>query len=677
MIDSEIIAAIQRKRGRDTYGLPDYGLGPMTADTRAGNPNAVAQQWNPTPGDDEALRWRQQYGRAGERGAPIAKALVDNGGLPGTLASGVLEQPMATGKAVGEAIDDPSLANVTNAGVQSALMAGAPVHGAGIAGLGYATAGGLDLASQFASPAQAETDIKGLGPRARKQALEAETARALELEKLRIGAQAEESKRAESERAVTARKDQIAAAKKELIRQLTEARVPPKDETFSGQMYEKIGGLTPLLGAAGMGALSHAATKVIGASKLLPEAASTGSKIAAKGFDDYIVPALVGTETGWSLARAPDQAKLSRADTSNPEHRAWQQYQLALPEDATSERAMAAERLTGPNAVPREDPEVTRARERLGDWKLQAQQALTGTLGGLSGKVLGAASEYSPQIARGAGLLPGKMTAGIAEGFGEVPGALRAGATKGEMNAAIQSGKLQELRRAAAETEQGIAEAQNRSGGQGGVQSGSQVASEASPPSPVSEPVGPASTSSAPANQITNGAPAAAGNQVTIGVDPEFKAALLNALQKPSTGGSGAPRSMPPPASTGPGRWIDEIQPTAREALKAHLEGGGSLAKGNAAKLTRDINAGLPPATKEISDAEVRKRVGNMRDAYGDRPNLAQFESDVPMGSDLLKGKRMFSVAAPAAAAIGASDGTDLDPRVIAQRLLLQQQGVR
>lgn len=111
-------------------------------------------------------------------------------------------------------------------------------------------------------------------------------------------------------------------------------------------------------------------------------------------------------------------------------------------------------------------------------------------------------------------------------------------------------------------------------------------------------------------------------------------------------------RQLPPP-NPGPGRWADEIQPVARDVIKARLEAGGTLGKGSAAQIGRDINAALPDAVKRPSPADVRERVKNLRDIkdVGDTPSTAKVNEIFDSApTSIYRGKKI-----PAIAAIGAS----------------------
>jgi hypothetical protein len=75
----------------------------------------------------------------------MGRAALDYGPLPAKMATGIVTQPYHAGVAVGEAANDPSISNLTNAGVQVAGTFARPLAVAGIGGAGLLAAGAKDL----------------------------------------------------------------------------------------------------------------------------------------------------------------------------------------------------------------------------------------------------------------------------------------------------------------------------------------------------------------------------------------------------------------------------------------------------------------------------------------------------------------------------------------------------
>lgn len=196
---------------------------------------------------------------------PMERAL-DIGAMPAKLATEVAMQPVRAGEAVGEALSDPSLANVTNAGVQTAFAVAKPMHALKALGAGYTAAAAKD-AGLFGSPAEAG----GLSPEQNKR--KAELQKRIEkaawkssAERRAVEAELADLREIEKEFALGANKGQ----REEYDRQTAEAQALAKkararDTRYSDstlkEVYEKTGGPIPLAaGVAGVvGALHRAA----------------------------------------------------------------------------------------------------------------------------------------------------------------------------------------------------------------------------------------------------------------------------------------------------------------------------------------------------------------------------------------------------------------------------------
>lgn len=119
-------------------------FGPMTQTTRAGRMNPELRAAQPT---------------MLER---IGRGVLDYGPIPAQIATEIAKQPVRAGEAVGEALHDPTLANVTNAGFQTAATVGRPLAALGALGLGYGEAARRDLGLFSTPEAAAEEQPPGI-----------------------------------------------------------------------------------------------------------------------------------------------------------------------------------------------------------------------------------------------------------------------------------------------------------------------------------------------------------------------------------------------------------------------------------------------------------------------------------------------------------------------------------
>jgi hypothetical protein len=236
----------------------------------------------------------------------------------------VAMQPVRAGEAVGEAIFDPTLANVTNAGTQAALTFGKPYAAAGTAGLGMLEALRRDLGATMTDPAYAGAKLTRRQQREMEMKRQEEDAKAaadlkrieaqgkanaqLEADKMRIieEGKKEASKREEYDRAVT---------KAEGVRDKELSRVKRFSDTTAGEVYDKLGGFAPVLAAMGLGGIHRFATGGGG------------------GFlNKYAAPAVEGTGGAFLAMNAPMIYEgYGGVDSDNPEKAAFAAYSRELP----------------------------------------------------------------------------------------------------------------------------------------------------------------------------------------------------------------------------------------------------------------------------------------------------------------------------------------------------------
>lgn len=360
------------------------------------------------------------------RGERIRDAILDYGPMPAKM---LVDEFGNTTDAIARTIEDPSIPNLGESAVRSAMLLGRPMGAIKAMAGAYGAAGAADVGSKFmgraeaADPRQVAARLNAMSPaeikalqrqlgipedgRVGPMTVNAAVAQETEKERAAASSSAEriaiETARAKADAEARARQSiegaragegRIDTAKKVLAEDLMKAKTPAKDETYTGQLYDKLGVLTPLVAGIGGGMAARAARPVVGFSPYLKDTSGTGSKVAAKLADDYLLPALGGAEVGATVAMAPTAAQAMRSDPANPEYAAWQKYSLGLPADAAEEIARAEKRL---KEVPPIDPAVTQAKDDIKDWRVWGGNAIRGALGGLSGNMLAAAAGRIPK----------------------------------------------------------------------------------------------------------------------------------------------------------------------------------------------------------------------------------------------------------------------------------------
>lgn len=226
-------------------------------------PAAALSNAMPTAGESAASFLRQQ-GHIGERVAPVASAVLDYGP---ELAKGYMGQIDRSAQALSDATNDPSLANVTNAGVQTAMTFGRPIAAGGMFGAGMLEGARRDFAPDIFGSADAQSLNRS--QRRDQEMRDRQAAREREAELARIKAQSE-AKRAEED-AAAAREAESEKKRLERERQAAEQdeynRAVERSElafghemgrnkqftdsgSYTKQIADKVGGLAPFLGGA-------------------------------------------------------------------------------------------------------------------------------------------------------------------------------------------------------------------------------------------------------------------------------------------------------------------------------------------------------------------------------------------------------------------------------------------
>jgi hypothetical protein len=308
----------------------------------------------------------------------------------------VLGQPIRAAGAIGEAFQNASLANVTNAGVQSALSVptmrglGAAV-GIGSAGLGLAGASDMGLFDGGAN-AQSVKQDKAAAERAKAEAAKARAETEGKAAILR--AEADAAKRA-AETEAKRKADELAAQKAsadfaeynaavsraDLAKNEILADRPKKfKDTAVGELFDKLGVVAPGVVGAGTGAATRGGLR----------AAGVGNKLGLMAG-----PIATGILSGAAAANWPLGHELLVQPPENPEKKAYEAYARELPptHPRKQEWTNYAERL------PEANPARKVASEEFYDPVKLAERsaigAVEGGLGGLMGAEIPAFMYYA------------------------------------------------------------------------------------------------------------------------------------------------------------------------------------------------------------------------------------------------------------------------------------------
>ncbi len=287
-----------------------------------------------------AMAGRDPTLSADDRAAIAARGAIseqNNAALEQMLGELFLGQPVRAVQSVGEAYLNPSIANFTDAGVQTAMAGFRPIAAGKIAlgGLGTAAASDALMSdanaqSKKGAPAQAaKVTLPGLSDeqnqeynalqqrlvsanysgRADRQAVERRVEQLRKLSDDFAGA-----------RNVSRQSEYDAAVRRaETARDTILADKPKKfSETSVGQVYDKLGVIAPGVIAAGMGGLTRAGLMAAG---------------HAGNVSRYAAPIGVGGLTGGVAANYPLGHELMFAPAMNPEKEAFSAYARELPPD--------------------------------------------------------------------------------------------------------------------------------------------------------------------------------------------------------------------------------------------------------------------------------------------------------------------------------------------------------
>lgn len=310
-----------------------------------------------------------------------------------------------------DAYQDPSLANITRAGVQTAATVGKPLVALGALGLGYGIAaakdaGILDMGAKAQTAAQsraraqeatarakAEEGILKAKTEAERQAAENEARRAANA----LAAEKAASDKAEYDRAVL---------KAESLRDAELARDRRFSETAVGKVYDKTGG-----------AAAFMAPFAVGLGQRLAQGPSGG--VVSK----YVAPFVEGGAAAYGINSLPLYYDAYATEASNPTKQAYGVYGRELP--AGHPRKAEALRYAGPESeggLPDLNPvRATATRElKEGFWPRLGMSAIEGTMGPLGYAMGGLPSRMAGKVAdtvEGTATLPGRAVKGYNRGM--------------------------------------------------------------------------------------------------------------------------------------------------------------------------------------------------------------------------------------------------------------------
>lgn len=362
-----------------------------------------------------------------------AQNLMDAMAMPAQMATGVAMQPVRAGEAIGTAAANPTIPNLTSAGIETGLTFLRPGMVLKSAGAGYGAAAAKDagLFDAFAGPANAAKGDKDAARAANAKAAASKAEGQAAVEKAKAEAAILKAK-TEAERLAAetrlkeeeakARLAREAADKAEYDRAVKTAEtrrdeIRATDKSFKdsnvGQVYEKTGGLAPML-AGTVGGMVHR----------LASGAPKGA------IDKYLMPAVEGSALTFAGLNAPLVYDALSTPVKNPQREALEVYSRELPQGHPN-AAKAASDAQGMSEI---NPVSNRAWSELTDPMGQVRRAGTaiaeGAPAGLFGRNM---PEAGAAAVRGVGMMPGLLAEGYQVGMG------RAAAAKAARNPASAS----------------------------------------------------------------------------------------------------------------------------------------------------------------------------------------------------------------------------------------------
>lgn len=618
----DIIRLSAKKKGPDWRSSMDVEGGIPTGGPRAPETMTEAGRYAPA---------RSLLDRAGS-------AIYDVGSAP---AKGFVAEAQETGKAFHEAQMDPSIANLTNAGVRGALGVGRIMPAAGIAAAGFGTAaakqmGLMDMAAAADDDGLTDAQRKRLETLQRKKSLSRaereEQNSYLKLQgdvrsaaaRLKAEGEAKERERL-GEAADRKRKDEEAEYNRSVsTAERAKAAGLARDRRFSetplGEVWQKTSGLAPALMAAGVGGLSRAVTG------------------GGKALYNYGLPLALGVPTGALATNLPLAYDGLMTEADNPEKRAYEAYSRELP--PTHPRRQ--EWMDYAKALPEANPVREAARKELFNPDEAAKRVISGAAEGALGGLFGADLARMPGRLAGA---PGKMSeaywktqAGATEAKG-VALAARADAEQAARAAAVARGDV-----AAARGDAGVAglaadEARRRTGGL------MDDLGPAPPGAPTRQPPMPGASanpppSPPPLNNATGGIMPPAGVtgksvDPAIGTSGSMKLELPDEamtilrqmgdrLNQPPMAPMARPQSLPGAGKPGRAGWQNTWSDPVRAATLKRVEDGAPMSTWSGAEIQKEIADRLPKGVKPPAVSTINTRKKILTKQLGEEPTTEQ-----------------------------------------------------
>jgi hypothetical protein len=683
----DIAAALMQMRPTRSLD-PDYDQRAQTLRAQGHDPRLAwiggVDQFAPSPNKGELRRTDRAWDIGGNAGVKAAN-------LAETIAS---MNPVAQGERLGkswsDAVDDPSLANLTDAGVQTAMGVFRPGAALKVLGAGYGLAGahdlGLGLPSITSDAMAGGSDPLDVGSRARLTALQKKQASGAGLTRAEREEQngylatinSASTKQAEGQAEIQRQKG-LADAKLESDKKATEqqtydqavgrandakSRELARDRRFSdtefGKVYEKTGGAAAIGAAMGLGALHRMGSGTSGA------------------LNKYVLPAAEGTAGAFAANSIPLAYNAFLTEPDNPLKRAYEAYGRELPDTHPDKQPAQNYAAT----MPMKNPIRQQATDEFyGDLLPRlAISAQEGIPGGIAGANLPGALSAMGRSAGGA--LKSTLRT-----VGELPGELAAGYKDGLGKAAVASDSVSQVRQAAAERQALADEARRRLGagreseGQASVDRGGSAQPLGSgralgtpqdqplPPVPAENP-SPLTPAVPATNTTSQGGQQLGGN--TLNIPDDLKQAIIKKLSEPQQ----SQQQIQPPRMRVPtdGRLDPAYRDDVFKVLSDHAENGGNFAPRTgltAPELQRRTESTMADPSISPQEKTYARVLTNLRkdtkklgiNATADQ--ITKYKDD-PLAK--------FAVPLMAGGAAASQTGDDAYER-IARALMMHQQG--
>ena len=344
-----------------------------------------------------------------EQGMATERAIGDVATLNGMLADP--EKSLSPGPAIREAIRDPSIATVANAGLQTAVGAGAPKVALGLLAGGYGTAAAKDAGmldasanAQTVRQSNAAANAAKAGAAAEVQKLQAQTEASRQA--AAIEAEREKSRLALDKATREQEEYNRAVGKAETLRNDELARDRRFSETAVGKVYDKTGGAAAFMAPFAVGVAQRMAQ-------------GPGGGLLSK----YVAPFAEGAAAAYGVNSLPLYYDAYATEASNPTKQAYSVYGRELP--AGHPRKEEALRYAGPEdkgGLPDANPVRTVAQRELNEglFKRLGMSAIEGTmapLGYTAANIPRRMASKVGEMVEGVSALPGRSATGYARGM--------------------------------------------------------------------------------------------------------------------------------------------------------------------------------------------------------------------------------------------------------------------